>query len=572
MQLIGKQLEEEPRIHVLDPGTGVWNVIRSIADSGVQEDAFYVCDMDDIVKKFEVWKQKLPRVYPHYAVKCNDNPLVLQVLAALGIGFDCASKVEMTQVLNMGVDSKRIIFANPVKPASHIRHAASLGVQLMTFDNEVELHKIRSLFPTARVVLRIRCDSEVAQCPLGMKFGCEATMEAPRLLALAKSLGLHVEGISFHVGSGCGDPPVFRRAIARSRALFDHAESTLGMQLTLLDLGGGFPGNKGSSIDEIADVINGALEEFFPVGCGVHVIAEPGRFFVASAYTLATHIHSLREPPPRSPSILPPGIVESLSSSRNTLPEGNEDNLEEDKPKAKQQPSIMYYINDGVYGSFGNLLYDHAHVTPIPLKPVHSGSKLILSSIWGPTCDGLDCVCEEALLPQLTVGDWIIFEDMGAYTLVSAGPFNGFPVPNVLTVASEAVRQLLQNKLPITAEHFEKVIDIPLYPTIPNAWPTIYGDSDLIFHGKGGKQDPEWTPEGIVEKVGSESLSPAENDTINGARNGKGGQGGGGGGGLGRGLIGNEGGLESHHVHLHHLPIGTSALPLQLVEVSPVVN
>lgn len=563
MQLISKQLDEEPRIHVLDPGTGVWNVIRSIADSGVQEDAFYVCDMDDIVKKFEVWKQKLPRVVPHYAVKCNDSPLVLQVLAALGTGFDCASKVEMAQVLKMGVDPKRIIFANPAKPASHIRQAASLGVQVMTFDNEVELHKIHSLYSSARLVLRIRCDSEVAQCPLGMKFGCEATMEGPRLLAIAKSLGLHVEGISFHVGSGCGDPPVFRRAIARARALFDHAHSALGMQLQLLDIGGGFPGNKGSSIDTIADVVNGALEEFFPVGCGVRIIAEPGRFFVASAYTLATHIHSLREPPPPSPSILPPSVAESLAISRNAGTEGDEADNIDDSPK--EQPSVMYYINDGVYGSFGNLLYDHAHVTPIPLKPVHSGSKLILSSIWGPTCDGLDRVCEGVLLPRLTVGDWIVFEDMGAYTLVSAGPFNGFPVPCVLTVASESVEQMLHNKLPLTKRHFEKVIDIPFFSPMTNSWSSFCGDGEIVYYGKGGKSE-EWSTEERIEKVGNDALTSSEVDTLSTSRTGKGS------GALGITMGNNEISIESHHAHLHHHSHTTPSLPFQFVEVSPVFN
>ncbi|KAG8229860.1 hypothetical protein J437_LFUL009135 [Ladona fulva] len=552
MQLISKYLEEEPRIHVLDPGTGVWNVIRSIAESGVQEDAFYVCDIDDVVKKYEVWKQKLPRVYPHYAVKCNDSPLVLEVLAALGIGFDCASKAEMSQVIKMGVDPKRIIFANPAKPASHIRHAASLGVEVMTFDNEVELHKIRTLYSSAKVVLRIRCDSEVAQCPLGMKFGCEATMEAPRLLALAKNLGLHVEGISFHVGSGCGDPPVFRRAIARARALFDHASSALGMQLTLLDLGGGYPGNKGSTIDAIADVVNSALEEFFPVGCGVNIIAEPGRFFVASAYTLATHIHSLREPPPKAPSILPASVAESLGNSRNQGADGKDsENLDED---VKEQPKIMYYINDGVYGSFGNLLYDHAHVTPIPLKPILSSSKLVPSSIWGPTCDGLDRVCEGVLLPRLTVGDWIVFEDMGAYTLVSAGPFNGFPVPCVLTVASEHVAHLLRDKLPLTQSHFEKVIDIPL-TSMSNNWSPFIADGEIVCRAKGGKTE-EWNVGERLEKVENVTLNPTESDLINGTRPGKGG-----------GTLGL--GSEVSHLHHSHTPSG---LPFQFVEVSPVVN
>lgn len=68
----------------------------------------------------------------------------------------------------------------------------------------------------------------------------------------------------------------------------------------------------------------------------VHVIAEPGRFYVASAFTLATSIHSKR-------SIR--GDENSSAITHN-----------------------MYYINDGVYGSFNCLLYDHQHVTPIPLK------------------------------------------------------------------------------------------------------------------------------------------------------------------------------------------------------------
>jgi len=113
-------------------------------------------------------------------VKCNDNLIVIEVLAALGINFDCASKVnikcifcceerctltdifhkkiyiftlqnEINKVLSLGIESSRIIFANPAKPASHIRHAAAVRVETMTVDNESELHKIKKLFPTAKV-------------------------------------------------------------------------------------------------------------------------------------------------------------------------------------------------------------------------------------------------------------------------------------------------------------------------------------------------------------------------------------------------------------------------------------
>ncbi|XP_046682080.1 ornithine decarboxylase-like [Homalodisca vitripennis] len=411
-------------IHVLDSKTTPQDVLRAIALSGVQENAFYVLDVGDIVQKHQEWKIKMPRVEPFYAVKCNDSKLVLAVLAALGTGFDCASKAEISKVTELGVDTSRIIFANPAKMASHIRYAAANGVTTMTFDNECEIYKVKTLHPNARMVLRIRCDAAVAQCQLGMKFGCDAVTEAPRLLKLAAKLGVNVIGISFHVGSGCQDPPVFRRAISAARNLFDLG-SQLGFNMHLLDIGGGYPGNRGSSIDKIADVVNAALDEFFPLTMGVSVIAEPGRFYVASAYTLATLVHSKRD--------------------------------------------TMYYINDGVYGSFNCILYDHAVVNPIPL--VNKPGKLQESSVWGPTCDGLDQVVTSVMLPSLDVGDWLVFEDMGAYTLPVASTFNGFPVPKVHAVISEDLWNSLKNLLPLTEDHFtlqnnnwESIWDMPSPP------------------------------------------------------------------------------------------------------------
>ncbi|EZA54029.1 Ornithine decarboxylase [Ooceraea biroi] len=414
-----KVTDHDERIHVLDNKSNVMTVIKDIAMSGLQEEAFYVLDIGDIVRKHQIWKEKLPRVEPYYAVKCNDNLLVIEVLAALGTGFDCASKNEINKVLSVGVDPSRIIFANPAKPASHIRHAAAMRVDTMTVDNESELHKIKKLFPMAKIVLRIRCDAEVALCPLGMKFGCDPIHEAPGLLRLAHTLGLNVVGISFHVGSGCQDPPVYHRAIYHCKILFDMAEN-LGFKPYLLDLGGGYPGNKGTSIDKMAEIINKALDEYFNTDA-VHVIAEPGRFYVASAFTLATSIHSKRS-------------------------------VRGDENSSMAVTHNMYYINDGVYGSFNCLLYDHQHVIPIPLK--NGCGKMIPSSIWGPTCDGLDKVVENVMLHDMELGDWIIFENMGAYTLPVASPFNGFPIPKVHIVAEEDIWLLLKDALPLTEHHF----------------------------------------------------------------------------------------------------------------------
>lgn len=170
-----------------------------------------------------------------------------------------------------------------------------------------------------------------------MKFGCDYLKEAPKLLHTAMGLGLNVVGVSFHVGSGCSNPPIFRQAIEYARHVFDYAAS-VGYNFNLLDIGGGFPGLRGTSIDKIAEVVNNALNDYFP-DPNVHVIAEPGRFYVASAYTLACNIHSVRR-------------VEIKDGLGNVAPHN------------------MYYINDGVYGSFNCMLYDHQQVMPIPLKVV----------------------------------------------------------------------------------------------------------------------------------------------------------------------------------------------------------
>ncbi|XP_045127465.1 ornithine decarboxylase-like [Portunus trituberculatus] len=381
--------------HILNEET-VMDVIKEKTKELEQEDPFYILDVGDIVQKIKVWKLKLPRVKPFYAMKCNDHPTVLEILAALGIGFDCASKTEIQKILELGVDQSRIIYANPCKPASHLRLAAKLQVPLMTFDNETELHKIKAYYPDAKLVIRIRVDSD-ALCHLGVKFGVFPE-DAEALMVAAHDLGLNVVGVSFHVGSGCRDPSVFYRAIASSKMVFEKAVD-LGFSPYLLDIGGGFPGSTSSCLDEFAEPINRALDMFFPEGCGVEIIAEPGRYVVASAFTLATSIIAKRE----------------VNDANGSL------------------ESIMYYINDGVYGSFNGILYEDMKCRAVLLEK-HDEETHVPCSVWGPTCDGIDQIASEISLPRLPCGEWLVWPEMGAYTLVAAGTFNGFPVPKVFVV------------------------------------------------------------------------------------------------------------------------------------------
>jgi ornithine decarboxylase len=131
---------------------------------------------------------------PYYAVKCNPEPALLQLLAALGAGFDCASKAELECVLALGVARERIIFAHPCKRASDIRFAQENGVMYTTFDTESELAKLQRGHPGVGCVLRIRCDDPDARVPLGLKYGADPE-EAPHLLEVASKRGLSVVSI-----------------------------------------------------------------------------------------------------------------------------------------------------------------------------------------------------------------------------------------------------------------------------------------------------------------------------------------------------------------------------------------
>lgn len=218
---------------------------------------------------------------------------MLHLLAKLGLGFDCASQAEVAQVLELGVPPSKIIFANPCKAGSFIRDACINRVQKMTFDNADELRKVARYHPQAKMVLRLLIDDSGSSSRFGEKFGASIS-SVPLLLETAHSLHLDVVGVAFHVGSGCNNPNLYKDALKIARQVFDMA-TKFGYTFKLLDVGGGF-GHDNLKLFG-AELLAG-LDQYFPIGCGVQVIAEPGRYFVAEAFELATNIISRRELPP----------------------------------------------------------------------------------------------------------------------------------------------------------------------------------------------------------------------------------------------------------------------------------
>ncbi|KFB49768.1 AGAP011806-PA-like protein [Anopheles sinensis] len=389
----------------------IGDVVRDIIRQGPHEEPLHVLDLDDVVRKHKSWREQMPRVNSFYAVKCNDDPRILQTMVTLGLGFDCASKGELERMLNFGVNPERIIFAQPAKSIPSLLYARSKKVSVMTFDSAIELEKIHQYYPEAQLVLRMRHDSLKVIRVLGKKFGCDPINEAPALLRKAARLRLNVVGISFHVGSDCEEHEVYYDAVKMARSLFDYAKS-IGYELNLLDIGGGFPGDRNKPIERYAKTVNRAIDHFFPAEENVRIIAEPGRYYVASAVTLVSFVDSKRF------------VAERL-----------EDGTERTR--------IFYYLNDGIYGTF----YCTAHEgqEAIPIVKRKTGAKEFSSSLWGPTCDAADVIVPDIVLPELDIGNSVVFENVGAYSIVRGAAFNGFLLPKVIAYLREGTWNMLQD-------------------------------------------------------------------------------------------------------------------------------
>ncbi|RHN71188.1 putative ornithine decarboxylase [Medicago truncatula] len=234
------------------------------------------------------WAIKLPTVEPFYAVKCNSNISLVGVLASLGSNFDCASRAEIESVLSLGVSPDRIIYANPCKSELHIEYAASVGVNLTTFDSVGEVEKIKKWHPKCELLLRIKTDEgSGARASLSVKYGALHN-EVLELLKAADVAGLKVTGVSFHIGSGGADAKAYHGSILLDKEVFETA-TRLGMpKMKILDIGGGF--TSGSNFDEAALNVNDAIKTHFENDEDLVVIGEPGRYFSETAFTLATKI------------------------------------------------------------------------------------------------------------------------------------------------------------------------------------------------------------------------------------------------------------------------------------------
>ena len=329
-----------------------------------------------------------------YAVKANDADMVLENLMAAGLeAFDVASPDEMRKVRRL-MPGARLHYNNPVRAPSEIAVAVELGVQSYSVDQMAELEKLieRGVMPGTEIAVRLKLPVAGAAYDFGAKFG--ASPETARLLLARVAEEGFVPAITFHPGTQCPTVEAWVSYIHASARVAREA----GVQIARLNVGGGFPANRGGDAPDlevifegIAAAVDDAFGDMTPA-----LVCEPGRAMVAEAFSLATRVKAMRD-----------------------------------------DGSVV--LNDGIYGGFAEFTsmgsiqrFDVLGAGAIPKT-----GALRDAVIWGPTCDSLDRLPGVLRLPEtLADGDFLIFHGMGAYSAATATRFNGYGAIEVITVGA----------------------------------------------------------------------------------------------------------------------------------------
>ena len=298
-----------------------------------------VLSLEQVKQNYELLKKYMPRVAVHYAIKANPHPEILRVMKEMGSCFDVASDGEIRTLYDMGIEGKRMIYANPVKTGVGLRACNECGVHKMTFDSASEIAKIQAACPGTTVLLRLRIDNSSAHVDLNKKFGA-ARENALDLMLKAKEAGLDMAGIAFHVGSQTVSAEPYLHALDIARELFEEAKAA-GLELRIIDIGGGFPIPEPKvkfNLPEMLQQINARLDEDFP---NIEIWSEPGRYICGTAVNLITSVIGVTE--------------------RGGQP--------------------WYFLDEGLYGTFSGVIFDQWDFKLISFK---EGEERVAATFAGP--------------------------------------------------------------------------------------------------------------------------------------------------------------------------------------------
>jgi ornithine decarboxylase len=325
-----------------------------------------------------------------FAVKCNPDPVVLETLVGSGANFEIASAAELDLVIAAGGDPTRVLYSNTVKPSAHIAATYAAGVRLFAADSQSEIAKIARVAPGAGVVVRVSVDDTHSRFPLSSKFGAPLGA-AVGLLRTAREHGLLPSGLTFHVGSQCTDASAWAKAITALGPVLASL-TRLGIELDILDIGGGFPARYDRPVPAIEEIARHTLASLSSLPSRPRrIVCEPGRALVAES-----------------------GVIASTVIGRE-----------------QRYGTEWVYLDVGAYnGLMESAQTKGTWAFPLLTSRLDTTEREIRSTITGPTCDASDTIFFDAPISgNIGEGDRVYIGAAGAYTLCYASSFNGFPPP-----------------------------------------------------------------------------------------------------------------------------------------------
>jgi len=291
----------------------------------------------------------------------------------------------MKLVMNNGYKSTEILYANTMKSNNDIKNILKYNIGLTTVDSIEAVEQIADNNWQPNILVRLAVDDSGARSPFSIKFGAKKD-EWKKITSAIDYYKLHLEGVSFHVGSASSSPEAFGNAIVQCKDFQKHTKK----YLNTIDIGGGFLPEH-SIFLKAANKINKEINDW-DKNAPTKWIAEPGRFF-------SNPIQTLYVP-----------IVFS-----------------------KESENIRYILDDSIYGQFTSIPFDHSspnwQLLDNNLKPINRKRTNKDALFFGKTCDSMDFIALHKNAPKYKVGDILAFPNMGAYTNATASKFNGFELP-----------------------------------------------------------------------------------------------------------------------------------------------
>lgn len=352
---------------------------------------FLLLDMDILKSNYRKLLGIIPNLEIFYAVKANSHTRIVETLRDAGSSFDVASVGEINKLLSLNVDPALMSFGNTIKREEDIRYAYEQGIQYYAVDAEMEVEKVARNAPGSMVYARLHMSSTDSDWPLSKKFGTDIE-HVQSILVYSKSLGLVPYGVSFHVGSQTYNKFKWKEAIMEVAEIFYSLKENHGIELEMINLGGGMPiahVRPIPTVDEIGTIISDSIDNYFSDVPKLRIFIEPGRSMVGDTGTFITQV---------------------LLRSR-------------------KQTEEWIYIDAGVFHGLMETIEDFRYEIVVEDRETEDTTVFTLA---GPTCDSVDKMYDEVLLPQnTTLGDIMYFKNTGAYTAEYGSYFNGIEPPKV---------------------------------------------------------------------------------------------------------------------------------------------